>query len=151
MAYRDSCDKLIEDSGRASDSATNFKRPFSWRLQFTCCQGDDIAEPCLYDDTLFCALERGLSILREPVHSNVFPILMIESELWFVLSEVFRRPVLFGSFVESGEGAIGVSSPFLGKIGCQHSRAASQESKVSGTAGLSCSSEDIVDTLRYVP
>ena len=148
MAYLDNCDKLIAGSGRASDSATNFKRPFSWRLQFTCCQGDDNAEPCLYDDTLFCALERGLSIVREPVHSNAFPILMIESELWIVLSEVFRRPVLFGSFVEPGEGAIGVSSPFLGKIGCQHSRAASQESKVSGTAGLSCSSEEIVDTLR---
>ena len=148
MAYLDNCDKLMGDGGRASDSATSFKSPFSWRLQFTCCQGDETAEPCLYDDTLFCAVERGLSIVREPVHSNAFPILMIESELWIVLSEVFRRPLLFGSCIEPGEGAIGVSSPFLGKIGCQHSRAASQESKVSGTAGLSCSSEEIVDTLR---
>jgi hypothetical protein len=156
-AYLESCDKWIEDSGRASDSAASLKRPFSCRVQFTGCQGNDIAEPCLYEDTLFSVAERGLSILREPFHSSDFPILMIESELWTVLSEAFRRPFLLGSILELIEDATVdatvVSPSFLGKIGCQQSRAASQESKVSGTAGLSCttSSEDAVDNLRYVP
>jgi hypothetical protein len=153
MAYLDSCDKWIDERERASDSVASLNRPFSWRVQLTGCQGDDEAGICLQDDTLFWAAERGLSIVWEPFHSKDFPILMMESELWIVLSDTFRRPFLLGSIPELTEGAMAVSSPFLGRMGCQQSRAASQESKVSGTAGLSCttSSEDAVDTLRYVP
>lgn len=80
-------------------------------------------------------------------HISIFPTLMMEASLVDMLSEFRRRspslrsklPVLWRGPETKGLGVLtSVFSIAFGLIGCQHSSAASQESKVSGTCGRRC-------------
>ena len=116
-----------------SDSVKSLKCPFSCKVHDTLCQGFCFDKLCT--EALRLLNGMVLSARAYLFHIFILPTLMIAASLGKAIAELRRRSPSLRSAITGSCGFVILFCTPFGRIGCQQSRAANQESKASGTCG----------------
>ena len=135
IAQRDNWDNCMEATRVMSDSVKSLKTPFSCSVQLTFCQDEDKARCCRKVEILRPEDGRTPEALGLS-HRSILPTFIIAASFCTVLSEFLLRSARRRSVIVTDCGFVILFCTPFGLIGCQHNRAASQESNVSLTWGF---------------